>query len=86
MAHFFIQSPHTPAECMRALDEVATDPNLLKNYEWGCMAGHHTGYANVEASSETDAQKFVPNFLRGKAQIIKVDRFNTDQIREMHKK
>jgi hypothetical protein len=87
MEKYFVQSPHTPKECLRALDEIlANGPGNLAKYEWGCMAGDHTGYAIVEARSESEAKETIPAFLRGKARVVKVDKFTPDQIREFHKK
>ena len=87
MERYLIQSPHTPPECLRALDEIlAKGPGSLARYEWGCMAGDHTGYAIVEARSETEARESVPEFLRGKARLVKLNKFTPEQIREFHKK
>ena len=48
MEKFHVGSPHTQEECLRALDELlAKGSDVLASYEWGCMAGDHTGYATV---------------------------------------
>lgn len=87
MDRYFIESKHTPEECLRALDEVLDKgPSVLDRYEWGCMAGDHTGYAIVDAGSLPEAQGFVPAFLRGKARVIKLNKFTPDQIRSFHEK
>lgn len=87
MDRYFIESPHTPQECLRALDEILEKgPSALAKYEWGCMAGDHTGYSIVEARSTTEASESVPTFLRGKARVVKLNRFTPEQIREFHKK
>jgi len=87
MGRYFVESPHTAQECLRALDEILSKgPEILEKYEWGCMAGDHTGYAIVEAPSESDARETIPAFLRGKARVVKMNRFTPEQIREFHKK
>lgn len=87
MGRYLIQSPHTKEECLRALDEIlANGPDALAKYEWGCMAGDHTGYAIIEAKSDGEAAGHVPAFLRGKAHVVKLNRFTPEQIREFHKK
>jgi hypothetical protein len=84
---YVILSPHTREECLRALDEIlANGPDALARYEWGCMDGDHTGYAIVEAGSKGEAAATVPAFLRGKARVVKLNRFTQEQIREFHKK
>jgi len=87
MDRYFIESLHTPEECLRALDEVlAKSPDMLAKYEWGCMSGDHTGYAIVEARSAQEAAGIVPEFLRGKARVVKLNRFTPEQVRQFHKK
>jgi hypothetical protein len=87
MDRYHIESPHTPEECLRALDEIlAKGSDVLARYEWGCMAGDHTGYVAIEASSEAEAKKTIPSFLAGKARVVKLNKFTPEQIREFHKK
>lgn len=85
MARYLIESPHTKEECLRALDEVlAKGPDVLARYDFGCMAGDHTGWATVEAQSDAAAGEFVPGFLRGKARIVMVGKYTPEQIRAAH--
>ncbi len=85
MARYLIESPHTVGECLRALDEIiGRDPALLAKYDFACMSGEHTGYVIVEAGSESEARENVPSFLRGKARIVKVDKFTPEQIKSFH--
>lgn len=87
MDKYLVASPHTPEECLRALDEIlAKGPKALGAVEWGCMAGDHTGYAIIEAGSEPQARETVPAFLRGKARVVKLNTFTPEQIREFHRK
>lgn len=87
MDKYFIESKHTPEECLRALDEIlAKGSDHLARVEWGCMAGDHTGYSIVEARSEADALEGVPAFLRGKARAVKLNKFTPEQIRSFHQK
>ena len=87
MAQYLIESPHTKEECLQALDEVlAQGPELLAKFDWGCGADEHTGWATVEAASESAARNLVPSFLRSKARIVPVNKFTPEQIRSYHKK
>jgi len=87
MSKYHIESIHTAEECLRALDEIVVKgSDVLDKYEWGCMAGDHTGYAVVEAGSETEVKKMIPSFLAGKAKIVKLNKFTVEQIRDFHKK
>ena len=37
MAQFSIESVHTPAECLQALDDIlAQGKDMLNKYNWGC--------------------------------------------------
>lgn len=84
---YMIEMPHTPSECLRALDEqLAKGPEILKQFNYGCKAGDHTGYALVDVKNETDARNLVPGFLINKARIVQVDIFTPDVIRSLHTK
>lgn len=84
---YLIESPHTKEECLRALDEqLEKGPEVLKKLYFGCNAGDHTGYAIVDAKSEGDARKLVPDFLIGKARIVEVGQFTPEMIRSFHTK
>jgi hypothetical protein len=84
---YLIETPHTAAECLRALDEeLAKGPEVLKQFSYGCMGGDHTGYAIVDVKDEADAKRLVPAFLLDKARIVKVDVYTPEAIRSFHKK
>jgi hypothetical protein len=87
MERYFVESPHTPEECLRALDEIlAKGPGVLADYEWGCMSGDHTGYAIVEARSESEVKETIPSFLGKKTRVVKLNKFTPEQIRDFHRK
>lgn len=85
MSQYLIESEHTKEECIRALDEITeSDPQLLEKFEFGCMAGDHTGWATVEAGSEEEARKKVPDFLQSKTRVVEVSKFTPEQVRSFH--
>ena len=87
MAEYMIIAPHTPEECLKVLDEqLAMGPQSLAKWEWGCMAGDHTGYAIVEAASDSAAAKMVPAEVQAKAKIVKLNKFTAEQIKSFHEK
>jgi len=87
MAQYLIESAHTPAECLQALDDVsAQGEDMLAKYNWGCMAGDHRGWVLVEADSESAARSMVPSNVRSKARITKVNKFTRKEIESFHKK
>ncbi len=84
---YLVESSHTPAECLKALDEqLAIGPEMLKKTFYGCMKGDHTGYAIVDAKDVDEARKTVPASLLKKARIIEVGQFTPDMIRSFHAK
>ena len=84
---YVIETPHTPQECLRALDEqLAKGPDVLKKFSYGCKAGDHTGYAIVDVMNEGEARSLIPNFLINKARIVAVDIFTPEVIRSLHTK
>lgn len=87
MARYLIESPHTEAECLDALDQILAqgDASLAK-WDWGCMVDDHRGWAIVEADSEATARKTLPNILRKKARIVEVDKFTRKDLEGIHKR
>lgn len=86
MSDFMIASPHNKEECLHALDEtLASGPEVLAKYEFGCSAGDHTGYALVNVETEREARLMVPEFLRNKAKIVEVAPYTPEEIRAFHK-
>lgn len=85
LSQYLIISPHTADECLAALDAVQAQGNdALAKWQWGCMAGNHTGYAMVWAASEDEALKTVPEMLRSKARAMKLNQFSAEQIKAFH--
>lgn len=84
---YVIISTHTKEECLAALDRISeTGAKNLSMWQWGCMAGDHTGYANVKAKSVEDAKAHIPESLRAKARVVPVDVFTQAQIKSFHGK
>ena len=85
MARYLIESPHTPDECLTALDEVLDQgSDMLAKYDWGCMSGDHRGWAVVEAESDSGALEMVPSVVRGKAHVVPLNKFTAKDIAEAH--
>lgn len=86
MARYLIESPHTPEECLRALNEVlALGSEELARYDWGCGDGDHTSYAVVQAGSKAAVEATIPAFLRPRARIVELSKYTPEQIRSFHR-
>lgn len=48
----------------------------LHNFDWGCEAGIHNGWAIIEAEDEAQARLAVPPLVRKKARVIKIIKFD----------
>ena len=71
---------------MHVLDETKEKgADYLSKLKFGCMSGDHSFYTFIEGSSEDAVRQMLPNDLRAKAKIEKVDTFTPKQIEEMHK-
>ena len=82
---YLVISPHTPEECMKAIDDVnAMGASTLKLYDWGCKVGDHTGYLVISATSEEQALSKVPADLRAKAKAIQITKFTANEVKAMH--
>jgi hypothetical protein len=84
---YLIETPHTEEECLRALDDhLAKGSDVLDKFYFGCMAGDHTGYAIVDAKSDSDARDIIPVSLLDKSRIIELRKFTSEEIKEYHTK
>lgn len=87
MSTFLIKTPHTVENCLKALDaEAEKGSEILGKFYYGCKEGDHTGYAVIESGDKSEAWKFVPDFLRRDATVLKVDRFTPEMIKSLHTK
>lgn len=85
MAKYLVEAPHTKEECLTAVDEVlATGRELLAQFEWGCFAGVHTGWALVEAESASAVRETLPASQREKWSVTAVTKFTPEQIEAYH--
>jgi hypothetical protein len=84
---YLLIMPHTPEQCLKALDDMqAASTELLAKTDWGCMAGDHTGYLVVHATSEQAALAMIPAGERAQAKAIKLNKFTEAQIKSFHQK
>ena len=85
MSKYLLETHHTPDQCLKALDDMlAKSPETLQKFEFGCMAGDHTGWATVDAKSENEARSYVPLTLRTRTKVVQVGTFTPEQIRSFH--
>ncbi len=81
---YLIEAPHSPDECVQAMDEaLARGPRFLAQFDWGCVGGEHTGWATVEADNESEARGMVPAVVRSRARIVRVGKVTPDHINAM---
>jgi hypothetical protein len=83
MALYEVEINHNDSECLRNLDELVAKDNLSKFY-LGCESGIHTAWATIEATSEKEAIKIVPEFERSRAIVAKVSKMTPEHVREIH--
>ncbi len=83
LATFLIESPHTEQECMDVMDQVNKVKELAA-WDWGCMAGNHTGYRVVKAKDEAAALATVPAAVRDKAKVYKITKMTPAMLAKAH--
>ena len=87
MERYIVESPHTPQECLAPSTESSQKAQESSpDTSGGPVAGDHTGYAIVEARSESEVKESIPLFLEGKARVVKLNKFTPEQIRDFHRK
>ena len=74
MERYLIESPHDPEDGDAVVKEVHA-AGYLHYFEWGCHDGAHCGWAIVETDNREHARQMVPWRIRGKARIVRLERF-----------
>ena len=83
MDRFLIESPHELKDCVLVLQQI-TAMGYLHNFDWGCEAGVHTGWAIIEAENESQARLAVPPLVRRQAHIVKLNKFSEEDVEALH--
>ena len=82
---YLVHEQHTPEQCLRVIDEVATEsPELLDAAWWGCGEGVHKSWAILEARNEREVLNKLPEIIHENVTIVEVGQFTAEQIRQWH--
>ena len=84
MDRYLIETPHTSGECL-GLIELINAQGYLWNFDWGCEAGIHCGWAIIRAEDQSQARLAVPPLVRNRARVIRLNKFDSTSI-EFHEK
>ncbi len=84
MDRYLIETPHTGPECL-VLIKLINAQGYLWNFDWGCEAGIHSGWAIIDAENEAQAQLAVPPLVRSRARITKLNKFDATTIEDCEK-
>jgi hypothetical protein len=79
MDRYLIETPHTGPECLALIKQINAQ-GYLWNFDWGCKAGTHNGWATIEAENEAQARLAVPPLVRSRARITKLNKFDATSI------
>jgi hypothetical protein len=79
-----IETPHTGEECLDLI-KVLNAQGYPWNFDWGCKAGIHSGWAIIEAENEAQAGLVVPPLVRTQARIVKLNKFDGSAIEDCAK-
>jgi hypothetical protein len=83
MDRYLIETPHTEQSCLALIDELHAQ-GYLSNFDWGCKAGVHTGWALIEAENEPQARLAVPPLVRSQAHVIRLNKFDATELALLH--
>jgi len=84
MDRYLIETPHTAEECFDLI-KVLNAQGYLWNFDWGCKAGIHSGWAIIEAENGEQARLAVPPLVRSRARIVKLNKFDGSIIEDCEK-
>jgi hypothetical protein len=85
MAHFLIEIPHSEdkIECLKVIQVfMSSGSHLLSNAEWGCADDVHKAWMIVDVDTKEEALQIVPPLYRKAANIVKLTKYNKDNVWE----
>jgi hypothetical protein len=75
--------------CIQAVEAfLNTGSHFLSNADWGCLDGDHKAWMILELDGKEEARFILPPAYRGKAKIVKLNKFtleDIDELREYHR-
>lgn len=75
MNRYLVESPHPLEKCEQVLRDLHA-AGYLHHFEWGCKDDDHTGWAIVEAENVEHARQIVPWYLRDRARVVRLVKFD----------
>jgi hypothetical protein len=79
MNRYLIETPHGENDCVNLVKLVHAS-GYLSHFDWGCMAGVHSGWAIIEAENEPQARMAVPPLVRGHARVVRLNKFDASML------
>jgi len=70
MDRYLIETPHTASECLDLI-KVLNAQGYLWNFDWGCKAGIHSGWAIIDAENEAEARLAVDHLPDDGFQVLR---------------
>lgn len=83
MEKYLVESPHTTEDCGKVLKQIGA-AGYLTHIDWGCKDGVHCGWVVLEAESPAQAMMVVPTLAREKARVVRLNKFNAEDVRPWH--
>lgn len=86
MDRYMIEVPHESEKiaCARVVKTfLDTGSHYLTHADWGCHDGVHKAWMIVEASDAEEAQWIVPAPMRSEAKVVRLSKFNNEDIDEI---
>jgi len=84
MDRYLIETPHTGEECLDLI-KLLNAQGYLWNFNWGCKAGIHSGWAIIDAENEAQARLAVPALVRRRARVVRLNKFDGSIIEDCEK-
>jgi len=86
MAKFLIEVAHEAEKsaCLRAAQILLkSGSHFVTNADFGCLDGEHKAWIVIDVFDKEEAKAILPTEFRSSAKIVKLNKFNLNQIEEM---
>ena len=88
MPKFLIEVSHDEdlLACAQVVESfLSYGSHFATKADWGCTDGVHKAWITIETDNKEDARNILPPAYRSQANIIKLNKFNMEEIKEILK-
>lgn len=86
MEKYLVEVTHSDdkVECLRTIQIfLSSGSHFLTHADWGCLDGEHKAWFVIDVENKKEALQIVPSYYKKNTKIVKLSRFNLQEIENL---